>query len=118
MSVNYHGLSEFRVGHPDLLDRLLNENVATLSMAGVVDLDEVVQDAVCVRAAAGASSFHRKKKLHKELRKAERLIGRLKVEADDDPDASSRRNSERPRNRQHASWRSVGGTAPQDGVRY
>jgi transposase len=91
VSVNYHGLSEFRVGHTDLLDRLLTENVATLSMAGVIDLDEVVQDGVRVRAAAGASSFRRKKKLHKELRKAERLIGWLKHEADDDPDASNRR---------------------------
>jgi transposase len=91
VSVNYHGLSEFRVGHPDLLDRLLSENVATLSMAGVINLDEVVQDGVRVRAAAGASSFRRKKKLHKELRKAERLIGRLKQETDDDPDASNRR---------------------------
>jgi transposase len=89
--VNYHGLSDFRVAHPDLLDRLLSENVATLSMAGVIDLDEAIQDGVRVRASAGASSFRRKKKLYKELKKAERLIARLKQETDDDPDASNRR---------------------------
>jgi transposase len=91
IGVNYHGLSDFRVAHPELLDRLLTENVATLAMAGVINLDEVVQDGVRVRASAGASSFRRKKKLHKELRKAARLIDRLKQERDDDPDASNRR---------------------------
>jgi transposase len=91
VGVNYHGLSDFRVAHPELLDRLLTENVTTLSMAGVINLDEVVQDGVRVRASAGASSFRRKKKLHKEFRKAARLIDRLKQERDADPDASNRR---------------------------
>jgi len=91
VSVNYHGLADFRTGHAELLDKLLTENVATLSAAGVIDLDEVVQDGVRVRASAGASSFHRKKKLHKELAKAKRLVERLKRESDDDPDASNRR---------------------------
>ena len=91
VSVNYHGLADFRTAHPDLLDRLLSESVATLSAAGVIDLDEVVQDGVRVRASAGAGSFRRKKKLHKELNKAKRLIEQLKQEANDDPDASNRR---------------------------
>jgi transposase len=91
VSVNYHGLSDFRTAHPDLLERLLIENVAALSVAGVIDLDQVVQDGVRVRASAGASSYRRKKKLHKELRKAKRLIDRLKQENEDDPDASNRR---------------------------
>jgi transposase len=46
VSVNYHGLADFRTAEPDLLDRLLTENVATLSAAGVINLDEVVQDGV------------------------------------------------------------------------
>jgi transposase len=91
VSVNYHGLSDFRTAHPELLDRLLTENVATFSIAGVIDLDEVVQDGVRIRASAGASSFRRKKKLHKELKKAKRLIERLTQEIADDPDASNRR---------------------------
>lgn len=91
VSVNYHGLADFRTVHGDLLDRLLTEHIATLSAAGVIDLDEVVQDGVRVRASAGASSFRRKKKLHKELKKARRLIAQLKQEASDDPDASNRR---------------------------
>jgi transposase len=91
VSVNHHGLSDFRSAHPGLLERLLTENVATLSVAGVIDLDEVVQDGVRVRAAAGSGSYRRKKKLYKELRKAHRLIERLKQESDEDPDASNRR---------------------------
>jgi transposase len=91
VSVNYHGLADFRTAHPELLDRLLTENVASLSVAGVIDLDEVAQDGVRVRASAGASSFRRRKKLHKELKKAHRLIERLKQEADHDAQASSRR---------------------------
>src|SRR5215468_10922454 len=91
VSVNYHGLADFPTAHPGLLDRLLTENVATLSAAGVIDLDELVQDGMRVRASAGASSFRRRKKLHKELKKAERLVARLKQETEDDPDASNRR---------------------------
>jgi transposase len=91
VSVNYHGLADFRTAHPDLLDQLLTESVASLAVAGVIDLDEVAQDGVRVRASAGAGSFRRRKKLHKELKKAQRLIARLKQEADDDPQASSRR---------------------------
>jgi hypothetical protein len=91
VSVNYHGLADFRAARGDLLDRLLTEHIATLSTAGVIDLDEVVQDGVRVRASAGSGSFRRKKKLHKELKKAKRLIARLKQEASNDPDASNRR---------------------------
>jgi transposase len=91
VSLNYHGLSDFRSAHPALLDRLLTENIATLSMARVINLDEVVQDGMRVRASAGASSFRRKKKLHKELKKAQRLVERLKREIDEDPTASNRR---------------------------
>ena len=91
VSVNYHGLADFRSGHGELLDRLLTHNIATLSAAGVIDLAEVVQDGVRVRASAGSSSFRRQQSLHKHLKKARRLVERLKRELDEDPDASNRR---------------------------
>jgi transposase len=91
VSVNYHGLADFRTADPDLLDRLLSEHIATLSAANVINLDEVVQDGVRVRASAGAASFRGKKTLHKELKKAQRRVAQLKREVDDDPDASNRR---------------------------
>jgi transposase len=91
VSMNYHGLADFRTAHPELLDRLLSENIASLSVAEVIDLDEVAQDGVRVRASAGTGSFRRRKKLHKELRKSQRLIRQLKEEVANDPQASSRR---------------------------
>jgi len=91
VSVNYHGLSDFRVAQGDLLDRLLCEHVAALSVAGVIALDEVVQDGIRVRAAAGSSSYRRRKKLHEELGKAKRLVERLGRENAADPEASNRR---------------------------
>ncbi len=91
VSVNYHGLADFRSGQGALLDRLLTENVAALSAAGVIDLDEVVQDGVRVRASAGAASFRRAKTLGRELKKARRLVARLKSETHDDPAAGNRR---------------------------
>ena len=55
--LNYHGLSDFRTEHPELLERLLIENVASLSVANVINLDEVIQDGLRVRASAGTGSF-------------------------------------------------------------
>lgn len=91
VSMNYHGLADFRSGHGELLDQLLTHHVATLSATGAIDLAEVVQDGVRVRASAGASSFRRRQSLHKHLKKARRLVEHLKREVDEDPDASNRR---------------------------
>lgn len=91
VSVNYHTLSDFRLSCPALLDELLTRNVAALSASGAIDLDEVVQDGVRVRAAAGSASYRRKKSLRKELGKARRLVARLKRETHDDHRASNRR---------------------------
>jgi transposase len=91
VSVNYHTLADFRVAHPRLLDELLVEHVASLAAAGVVDFDVLGQDGIRVRASAGASSFRRAPTLRKALKKARRLVARLKRESEDDPDASNRR---------------------------
>lgn len=91
VSVNYHTLSDFRLSHPGLLDDLLTRNVAALSAAGVIDLDEVTQDGMRVRASAGSASFRRKKTLRKELKKAERLVARLRRQSDDDPGTGNQR---------------------------
>lgn len=91
VSVNYHTLADFRVAHPALLDGLLVEHVASLAAAGVVDFDVLGQDGIKVRASAGASSFRRRPTLVKAMKKARRLVERLKQENDDDPGASNRR---------------------------
>ena len=59
VKVNYHGLADFRSGQGALLDRLLSENIAALWSSGLIELVEVTQDGVRVRASAGAASFRR-----------------------------------------------------------
>src|SRR5260221_9583215 len=90
VSVNYHTLSAFRVDHPDLLDDLLVKNVAALAAAGLIDLDTLAQDGIRVRAAAGAGSFRRRGTVEKHLKRARRVVERLRRELADDPDASNR----------------------------
>lgn len=91
VSINYHGLSDFRVAHGALLDRLLIESVASLAAGGLIDLDEVAQDGVRVRAAAGSGSFRRRASLEAALATATDLVQRLKAEVDDDPGAAGTR---------------------------
>lgn len=91
VSVNYHTLSDFRVGCADLLDRLLVEHVAALAKAGLVNLATLAQDGVRVRASAGAASFRRAATLDRHLAQARELVAALKREVDADPDASNRR---------------------------
>jgi transposase len=63
VSVNYHTLADFRVAHPEVLDRLLSQSFAALLHAGVAHLERVAQDGVRVRAHAGAASFRRRRAL-------------------------------------------------------
>ena len=56
VSVNYHSLSDFRTQHREALDQLIDELIARLIEAGLVELSNVAQDGMRVRASAGASS--------------------------------------------------------------
>lgn len=91
VSVNYHTLSDFRVGCADLLDRLLIEHVAALAEAGLVDLDTLAQDGVRVRASAGAASFRRAARLDGHLAAAQAVVNELKREVAARSDASNQR---------------------------
>jgi transposase len=91
VSVNHHTLSDFRVGHLDLLDRLLTHSVAVLREQDLVDLNRVACDGMRVRASAGAASFHRRRTLEEHLAEAREQVQRLKQELDDDPAGASRR---------------------------
>src|SRR5215472_10598118 len=57
VSLNYHGLSDFRVAHVEVLDRLLTESVTALVAEGVVSLAEIAVDGTKVRANASRESF-------------------------------------------------------------
>jgi transposase len=91
VSVNYHTLADFRVGQGELLDRLLEENVATLDACGVIDLDKLSQDGVRIRASAGATSYRRRARLEDHLARAREVVAQLKHEVDDDPATSNLR---------------------------
>jgi transposase len=91
VSVNYHTLSDFRVAHGELLDRILTESVAVLLHAKVVTMDRVAQDGMKVRASAGASSFRRERTLVEHLADAGEQVRALRAELEEDPGASTRR---------------------------
>jgi len=93
VSVNHHTLSDFRVDHGGVLDRLLSRSVAVLMEAGLVTLKRVAQDGVRVRASAGAASFRRRASLEKCLEEAEAQVAALRKELDEDPGATSRRQA-------------------------
>jgi transposase len=91
VSVNHHTLSDFRIDHGDLLDRLLADNVAVLLGRGLIDLSTLAQDGIKVRANAGAASFRRRRTLEQHLEAACELVEKLKREVHDDPAATSKR---------------------------
>jgi transposase len=91
VSTNYHSLADFRVGHVELLDRLLTDGVAALLHQGPVQLDRVAQDGMKVRASAGASSFRRRPTLAQCLRQAQAQVEALKTADGEGTAAVSRR---------------------------
>jgi transposase len=89
--LNYHGLSDFRVAHVEVLDRLLTESVTALIAEGVVSLAEIAVDGTKVRANASRGSFKTGSKLAHIGAAVEQRLAALKAEIESDPEASSRR---------------------------
>lgn len=90
VGVNHRLLSDFRNDQGARIEELLVMHVASLSAAGVIDLEEVAQDGVRVRASAGAASFRRRKTLEAELAKARAVLERLSRDDDDRPGPTGR----------------------------
>lgn len=82
VSVNYHTLSDFRVGNGELLEQLLVDTIASLIDRGLVSLETIAQDGMRVRASAGSSSFRRKPSLQELQKQAQAHVDRLKEEAE------------------------------------
>lgn len=89
--VNYHGLSDFRVGWTEELDRLLRESVAALVSEGVLDLKEIAIDGTKVRSPVSSRSFTRGGRLARIEEAARRWIEALKAEVETDPGAGEER---------------------------
>jgi transposase len=91
VSMNYHSLSNFRIAHIAVLERLLAQGVAAMVEAGLVSLDTLAQDGLRVRAGAGASSFRRRLRLDELHGAAQTRVERLRAEVETDPKAGDRR---------------------------
>ena len=91
VSVNHHGLADFRVAHGKKLDKLLTQVIASMMKLGVVRLKRVAQDGMKVRASAGAASFRRRQSLDRCYEEAKEQVRKLKREIEEDGSASSRR---------------------------
>lgn len=77
--------------HGDFLDELLTQSVAALLADGLLSMKRVAQDGKRVRASAGRSSFHRRKKLEQHLQEAKQQVAALRQELESDPQATSKR---------------------------
>jgi hypothetical protein len=91
VGVNHRTLGEFRVAHGELLNRLLAQSVPALASESLIDLDELAQDGVRVRASAGASSFRRRGRLEQRIGEVQELLAELAKEVDSDPGANEQR---------------------------
>jgi transposase len=89
--LNYHGLSDFRVAHLEVLDRLLSESVTALIAEGLVSLAEIAVDGTKIRANASRASFKTGSKLEQIGAAVEQRLAALKAEVASDPEASARR---------------------------
>lgn len=89
--VNYHDLSDFRVGAGAFLDDLLSKSIAVLAQEGMVSLDCLAVDSVRVRANAGSSSFRREATLEELHKAAQEQVAALRAEFDGDPNAADKR---------------------------
>jgi hypothetical protein len=81
--VNYHMLSDFRVGHGEALDALLTQVIAALVSRQLVQVWRISQDGTRVRACAGAGSFRRRERLEKLHRQAKAHVEELRRRLED-----------------------------------
>lgn len=82
LSMNYHTLNDFRVGHQQALDALFTATLGRLVHAELVTVTRISQDGLRVRASAGGKSFRRRPTLEDCLAKAEAHLADLRKEQD------------------------------------
>jgi transposase len=83
VTVNYHLLSDFRVGHADALDALLTQCLVALVDQKLVTVKRISQDGVRVRASAGGASFRREVRLVELLDQVRLHVAELRRQVDD-----------------------------------
>jgi transposase len=83
VSVNYHTLSDFRVGHGQELDALLTQVITILVDKDLVKVWRISQDGTRVRACAGKSSFRRRDRLKVLHQQAKSHVEALRRQLED-----------------------------------
>lgn len=83
VGLNHHTVSDFRTGHPEAVNELLTQMLASLLDAKLLTLQRVAQDGTKIRANAGAASFKRKETLHKLMKVAKRQLREVDAAARD-----------------------------------
>lgn len=92
VSVNHHRLSDFRVNHGDLLERLLIDSITVLIHHDLITLSTVGQDGMRVRASAGSRSFRRQASLAEAREKAQSHVDQVN-ESEQDPSVKNPRST-------------------------
>jgi transposase len=75
--VNYHTLSDFRVGHQAALRDLFVQVLGVLSSQGLVTLQRVMHDGTKIKACASGKSFRREKRIREHLELARKQVKAL-----------------------------------------
>lgn len=75
--INYHTLSDFRVGHKEELDELFTNSLGVLSAEGLITLERITQDGTKIRASAGIDTFRGEDKLKAHLKAAREQVESL-----------------------------------------
>lgn len=91
VSVNYHRLSDFRVEHAELLERILTESIAVLMHQELITLNTIGQDGMRVRASAGSGSFRRQKSLEEALERAKEHVDEVQRQSEQEHDGGDKR---------------------------
>jgi len=97
VNVNYHTISDFRTDHPEWLQQQVVHNIAAMRAEGLVDLQQLGQDGMRVRASAGNDSFKSAERLEELLAEAQQTWDTLQAEFEQDLDLSARERAAQER---------------------
>jgi transposase len=90
VSLNYHTINDFRVGHQKALDNLLTQMIAALLEADAIGIDRISNDGTRQRASAGRNSFKQATTLARHMEEARAHVEAMKQQGDD-PTISAQR---------------------------
>jgi transposase len=93
--VNHTTLSDFRKDYREALDELFTQLLAVMEGAGLVSLEQVMQDGTKIQAQASGNSFRREKTVRQRLQRAREVVAELGNP--DDEEKASRRQAARRR---------------------